>query len=243
MAFVPQDPTHVCGTSLNTKKRTEITSFKTFNEAVSAIRSALGVKFSDYYNLSEYNVFVEGPTDREIYQWVLAKIPKSDAPLRHIRKEKFEDFGGVKHLSGFFRATYQFIRKEYPCVSVFDIDSAGEKERRALQEYFGQNIIPFEANKHFVSVRSRFAIEGLFLDEWIITIHDENQGWFDNYSVDSSGQLEPFQIKTGRKNNVQKKLVAMAEEENDLLWAKRFHGVFDVIDSALKALDDEFATV
>lgn len=234
MAFVPQDPKYVSGTSLNTKNRTEIESYKTFTEAVSAIRTALGIKFSDFYNLAPFNILVEGPTDRELFTWMLDILPNERCPLSFVRQAEFEDFGGVKHLSGFLRATYQFIRLEHACLAVFDGDDAGEKERRDLQAYFGQNSIPFEANKHFVSVRSRFAIEGLFPDEWVKAIYEEHASWFDSYAVDASGQLEPFKVKDNRKSNMQAKLVSYAEAEEELDWAGRFINVFQVMDSALE---------
>ena len=238
MAFVPQDPRFVSGTRLNAKNRTEIEAYKTFSEAVSAIRSALGVKFSDFYNLAPFNVFVEGPSDRELFTWILEILPEQDYPLTFLRQAKFEDLGGVKHLSGFLRATYQFIRQEFACVAVFDGDDAGEYERRALQGYFGQNDIPFEANKHFVSVRARFAIEGLFPDEWVKAIYEENPSWFETYAVDASGQLEPFRVRDNRKQNIQTKLMATATTEKNLEWAERFSNVCGVIDSALKDLQE-----
>lgn len=241
MAFVPQDPKFVSGTLLNSKNRTEVVEYKTFREATAAIRSSLGIKFSDFYNLARFNVFVEGKTDREILGWVLQQLPAQDYPLPNLRQAQFEDFGGVKHLSGFLRATYQFIRNEHACVTVFDGDDAGEKERRDLQQYFGQKQIPFEANKHFVSVRSKFAIEGLFPDDWIKEIHEESPSWFGAFAVDASGELEPFIVKDERKSNIQAKLVAIAEAETDLQWASRFLQVLSVIDSALGNLQDALA--
>ncbi|WP_290637343.1 AAA family ATPase [Aquisalimonas sp.] len=236
MAFVPQNPNNVTGTRLNSKNRTEVESYKTFSEAVSSIRSALGIKFGDFYNLALFNIFVEGPTDRELFGWVLDELPEDSYPFPCVRQSKFEDFGGVKHLSGFLRATYQFIRKEYACVAVFDGDDAGEKERKDLQAYFGQQSIPFEANSHFVSVRSRFAIEGLFPDDWIKTIYEENPSWFDSFAVDAGGELEPFKIKDGRKSQMQTKLITLAQKENNLDWASRFINVLQTIDSALDSL-------
>ncbi|NRB55765.1 MAG: AAA family ATPase [Salinicola sp.] len=236
MAFVPQNPNHVSGTRLNSNNRTEIESYKTFSEAVSAIRGALGIKFGDFYNLAIFNVFVEGPTDREIFGWILDKLPEANYPFSSVRQSKFEDFGGVKHLSGFLRATYQFIQQEYACVTVFDGDEAGEQERRNLQAYFGRKSIPFDANRNFVSVRSRFAIEGLFPDDWIITIHKEHPSWFDSFSVDASGELEPFKVKDSNKSQVQAKLISLAEAEESLDWANRFINVFQMIDAALASL-------
>lgn len=233
MAFVPQDPRLVKGTKLSEKGRTEIEGYKTYVEAVSTIRSALGVKFSDFYNLAPLNVFVEGPSDREIFDWIINKLPVDNYPLHYLRTAKFEDFGGVKHLSGFLRATYQFIRKEHACVTVFDGDDAGERERRDLQNYFGGTKIPFEANKHFVSVRSRFAVEGLFPDQWIIDLHTNHPTWFDNFATDAAGTLEPFRIKDDKKSSVQSALIDRAKSEQTLAWIERFGKVCEVIDEAL----------
>ena len=239
MAFVPQNPNHVSGTRLNSKNRTEVESYKTFSEAVSSIRGALGIKFGDFYNLALFNILVEGPTDRELFEWVLDKLPEDSYPLSFVRHSRFEDFGGVKHLSGFLRATYQFIRQEYACVAVFDGDDAGEKERKDLQAYFGQKSIPFEANRHFVSVRSRFAIEGLFPDDWIKTIYEEHPSWFDSFAVDAGGELEPFKVKDGKKSQMQAKLISLAQAEKSLDWAIRFINVFQMIDSALDSLHEK----
>ena len=239
MAFVPQNPMHVSGTILNEKNRTEVQSYKTFSEAVSSIRTALGIKFSDFYNLAQFNIFVEGPSDRELFQWMLDKLPEADYPLSFVRQAKFEDFGGIKHLSGFLRATYQFIRNEYASVAVFDGDDAGERERRELQSYFGRVGVAFEANRHFVSVRSRFTIEGLFPDDWIKAIHGDHESWFETFAVDAEGQLEPFRVRDNRKSNIQNALVVLAETEDDLGWAGRFINVLQVIDAALKALHEK----
>lgn len=234
MAFVPQDPRYVLGTNLDANGRTVVSSYKTYAEAVSAIRNSLGVRFSDFYNLDLLNVFVEGPSDRELFSWILKLLPEDEYPLLYIRKAKLEDFGGVRHLSGFLRATYQFIRNEHASVAVFDGDEAGDKERRDLQQYFGQNKIPFQANVHFVSVRSRFAIEGLFPDEWIVNAHVEHANWFESFSVDASGQLEPFKVRDDRKALLIERLMSQAEQSSDLVWASRLAEVCEKIDSALR---------
>jgi ABC-type transport system involved in cytochrome c biogenesis ATPase subunit len=236
MAFVPQDPTHVCGTLLNKENRTEVTKFVNFQEAVSSIRGALGIKFGDFYNLALYNVFVEGKSDREIFQWVLTKFPIDEYAWPNLRQAQFEDFGGVTHLCGFLRATYQFISKERACVAVFDGDDAGDKVRRELQGFFGNKNIPFEANKHYVSVRSKFSIEGLFPDQWIVDLHEQHAGWFDSYSTDAADQLEPFSIKDNKKSDVQISLIARADADENLEWSTRFRTVFTVLDTALGEL-------
>jgi ABC-type transport system involved in cytochrome c biogenesis ATPase subunit len=236
MAFVPQDPAHVCGTLLNKENRTEVTKFGSFQDAVASIRGALGIKFGDFYNLAPYNVLVEGKSDREIFQWVLTKFSVDKYPWPNLRQAKFEDFGGVKHLSGFLRATYQFIAKERACVAVFDGDDAGDKERRDLQGFFGQKEIPFEANKHYVSVRSKFSIEGLFPDQWIVDLHAQHAAWFDSFSTDAAGQLEPFSIKENKKSDVQNSLMSRAHSAENLEWSTRFITVLNVLDTALGEL-------
>jgi hypothetical protein len=241
MAFVPQQPDFVCGTQLSKDGKTEVVRFKTFNEAVTLIRSALGIKFGDFYNLAEYNVMLEGETDRELFVWLLKTISTEERAWPRLRHAKFEDFGGVKHLSGFLRATYQFIKDERVCVAVFDGDEAGQRERRALQQYFGQKQIPFQSNEHFVSVRAGFAIEGLFPDEWIIELHNEHSNWFEEFSVDSNGTLEQFRVKDDKKSNLINHLVSIAEAQASHDWAFRFYQVGDAIDNALTALKNRLA--
>lgn len=238
MAFVPQKPNFVCGTQLNEKGRTEVVRFKTFNDAVTSIRSSLGIKFGDFYNLAPYNVMLEGETDRALFEWILRIIAPKEREWNKLRQAKFEDFGGVKHLSGFLRATYHFIRDENVCVAVFDGDEAGERERKALQQYFGQKQIPYQPNEHFVSVRKGFAIEGLFPDGWIVEIHDQHPDWFEEYSVDAAGALEPFRVRDNRKSNLKNYLITRAESEASHDWAERFLQVGDVIEEALDVLEE-----
>jgi len=242
MAFVPQDPAHVCGTLLSKENRTEVIKFGSFQEAVASIRDALGVKFGDFYNLATYNVFVEGKSDREIFQWVLTKLDSEKFAWPNLRQAKFEDFGGVKYLGGFLRATYQFISKERACVAMFDGDDAGNKERKELQGFFGQKNIPFEANKHFVSVRSKFSIEGLFPDEWIVDLHTQHADWFESYSTDAAGQLEPFSIKDNKKGDVQNYLISRAESAENFEWSTRFSTVCNVLDIALGELQQKLSS-
>ena len=241
MAFVPQQPDFVCGTQLSRDGKTEVVRFKTFNEAVTLIRSSLGIKFGDFYNLAEYNVMLEGETDRELFIWLLKTISTEERAWPRLRHAKFEDFGGVKHLSGFLRATYQFIKDERVCVAVFDGDDAGQKERKALQQYFGQKQIAFQPNEHFVSVRAGFAIEGLFPDDWIIELRNEHSSWFEEFSVDSNGTLEQFRVKDDKKSNLINQLVSKARSQASHDWAFRFCQVGDAIDNALTTLKNRRA--
>lgn len=230
LSFVPTDPKAVRGAERQGDK-TVVVTYKTSFEAGASIRQALGVKFGDYYGLSEYSVFVEGPSDREILLWFLSKVDVSSYPT--VRRAGIQDFGGVKHLSGFLRATYSLFCKEVASVSIFDGDDAGAKERKDLQQYFGQKKIPFRANEEFVSVRDRFAIEGLFPDEWIVAIHSRRPAWFETYSVDVAGNLEPFRVKDERKAELIRVLKGVADDQPDQKWASRFVQVMDAIEAAL----------
>ena len=206
-------------------------------EATQRLRSALGVRFSDYFNLGQFNLLVEGQSDRILIEWVLSQIPEAVYAWPRVRSAHLLDFGGVKHLAGFLRASYPMIQAERATVAVFNGDTAGVKERGDLQRYFGQKQISFEPNLHFLSVRNGFAIEGLFPDEWILDLHQDHPNWFDEYSVDVSGDLESYRFKDHNKAAAQNSLVRRAEEANDLSWAARWIDLCEAADAALERLD------
>jgi hypothetical protein len=146
----------------------------------------------------------------------------------------FLDFGGVKHLSGFLRANYGFIRRERVAVPVFDGDEAGIKERRELQQYFGQKQTPFQSNQDYLSVRDRFAIEGLFPDSWVKDLHQEHPSWFDIFSEDSQGMLEPYRVKSAHKAAVISALCKRAELDASQSWAGPWVNFLTSLESALR---------
>lgn len=239
VGFIPQDPQNVIGTSLVGKansRRTDIETYNSYFEATKRLRNSLGVKFSDFYNLGQFNTFVEGKSDRELFQWfidIVKRKSNSFPEWKYVFKSKFLDFGGVKQLEGFLRATWDLIRHERPTVVILDGDEAGEKTRRALQGYFGNKEIGFTPNYDFISVRSRFPIEGLFPDEWIKDAHNDNPNWFRNFSIDASGTLEPFNVKDSSKGSLQRLLTSRALEESNLDWAQRWISVCTRLDDAL----------
>ena len=55
LSFVPDDVNRVVGVELDAEGRTTIQRFNTAVEAGDRLRKSLGVRFSDYYNLSELN--------------------------------------------------------------------------------------------------------------------------------------------------------------------------------------------
>ena len=241
MAFVPQDPNLVKGTKLNSDNRTETVAYGSFAEATSEIRDSLGVRFSDFHNLAELNVLVEGKSDREMLEWVLNIIPEASHALKWIRGARFEDFGGVQPLAGFIRANYRFIRMERSCIALFDGDDAGRKAYGDLQKYFGSHKIPFQSGEHFIVVRKGFAIEGLFPDEWLKEANSNHPGWFDSFVADASGELDSFRAKARNKSSLQNFLVSRARKEPNLNWADRFIGVLQKIDAALERRAQELS--
>jgi len=133
------------------------------------------------------------------------------------------------------KATYEYIYKERPVITVLDGDDAGDKTRRTLQQYFGNKNIPFQSKKDFVTLHSGFSLEGLFPHEWIIQANEEHPNWFTSFDTDVEGILKPFTVKSNsQKEQLRNYLKAKALEADTLEWCKRFITVFDVIETALK---------
>ncbi|WP_018188910.1 ATP-dependent endonuclease [Microbacterium sp. 77mftsu3.1] len=232
LAFVPTDHRLAQGVDLDAvSRRTVVSDFRSHAEATQRIRRSLGVQFSDYYNLAEANVFVEGPSDKELIRWALSLLDPEGHTYPMLRSSLLEDFGGVKQLEGFLKATYAPIRDERALVAVFDGDAAGQQSRQNLQQYFGQKDVPFDPNRDFVSVRNGFAVEGLFPDAAVKEMHNQHSSWFQTYSVDSSGDLEPFRIKDDRKSNAIDFLRAVSPEIDD--WEHRWLSFLSAIEGAL----------
>lgn len=236
LGFVPPDPELVLGVDLNPQRQTTLSSYRTFTDATRRIRESLGVRFSDYFNFGSFNLLVEGPSDRELIQWARDLMWTAIEPGSPLAEAEILDFGGVSELAGFLRATYPLFRDETAAVVVFDGDEAGDRRRRELQSYFGNKNIPFAANRHFVSVRDRFSIEGLFPDAWVRDLHAEHPTWFNEFAVDSSGDLLPFRIKDSHKAPVLNWLKARADGEDPAgPWSERWRGLLKVCDDALRA--------
>ena len=235
LSFVPQDPKFTAGVTMEGGK-TLVNRYNTYRESTEAIRKAIGVRFSDFFNFGKYNVLLEGQSDREYLEWVLKIIPSDgERAWSSLRSEEchFLDYGGVRHLAGFLRATWEFIRDETCAVAVFDGDPAGEKERKDLQHYFGKKEIPFQPNEDFVSVRKGFPIEALFPDHWIKGAYERHSGWFTDYSIDASGELESFHLKDGSRKSFAGLMKEIAHNEQDIEWARRWIDVCSAINGAL----------
>lgn len=235
LAFVPTDPHDVVGTQLR-DGFTEALRYTTYTQATDSIRAALGVRFSDYYSLSEYNLALEGQSDRELIQWYLGLVPTEEIGLPRLRRANLLDFGGVKFLAGWLRATYQYVRQERALVAVLDGDAAGEKERKDLTQFFGGHGIPFQANQHYVIVRAGYPIEALFPDTWLTDLNAEHPTWFDDFAVDAAGALAAFKISDANKNKVQRALMERAERaDEDTAWRSRWDVFAGAAEAALLA--------
>lgn len=233
LAFVPNDVNQVRGTFLGASENTELATYRTAVEAGSALRAALGIRFSDYYNLGVYNVATEGESDREMLRWYLSLAPEDEMPLTMLRQAEIQDHGGVKFLAGWLRATYPHIRRERALVALFDGDAAGEKERRDLVGYLGGQEIPFQPNQQYVIVRSGFPIEALFPDQWLVELASEHENWFDDFVTDASGDLHSMKMKDNKKSSIQGWLQRRAMDQSDAAWRSRFDDVARALDAAL----------
>ncbi|CAH6908100.1 ATPase_AAA_core domain-containing protein [Vibrio chagasii] len=238
LGFVNRDPRKLVGTELD-NGFTKVVNYDSYLKATSSIRSALGVRFSDYYNLNVMNVFVEGKSEREVFSWILDSVSPNyetgEFIWPHLRNASFIDFTGVSGMEGFMKATYEFIHKERAVVTVLDGDQAGSNCRRNLQQFLGNKDISFEPNIDFVSLHNGFALEGLFPDNWIIELHSLHPNWFKSFSLDFEGNLQPFDMKT-QTNKVQLRnnLQLRAKEEHPSAWSSRFVKLFDMLDNMLE---------
>lgn len=236
LAFVPTDVESVVGCEIEAG-RTVLRRFDTYYRATERIRNSLGVKFSDYFSLSEYNVGVEGQSDRSIFETIyfllLDKGGLNGDQYPRLDKVKYLTFGGVRDLGAFLKTTYPMINKERPFVSVLDGDDAGMRTRQELQQFFGQKQVRFDSGTDFISIRHGFSIEGLFPDEWIIDLHERSPQYFRSYSVDAQGGLEPFSIYNNHKAASQNYLLERAKSEEVDVWSVRFLNVFAALETSL----------
>lgn len=212
-------------------------------DAVSSIRENLGVKFSDFFNLSGAAIFVEGITDKLYISQILKILSVDDYaqnwPL--LRSAQIEEFGGVSALGGFLRGCYKFLYDQAQIVTIFDGDDAGIKERKALQGFFGNQGIRFEANKDYVSIRSGHSIEGLFPDSFITSLMQDHPSWFvgQGLSVDAAGVVESFSLVDTKKTNAYNYLIEKCKSTPIQSWVERWEIAFNAIESALAVKEVE----
>lgn len=232
MQFLPKSTSGI-NSFAKTGVSTKITRFIKYEDACNSLKRSLGLRFSDYYGLNDSNVLFEGKWDIYIIKESLPKIKElagKDYPL--LSSSTLIDKTGTSSIVGFLKATYEHIRKEVALVTVFDGDDAGIKARKELQGFFGKNG-GFNANSDFVSVRSGYPLEGVFPEKWILECHKENSEWFDPWSVDATGNIEPFDIKDEKKSNYAKYMIEKLKSCEDKNTISGLVAVLDAIENAL----------
>lgn len=208
-------------------------------DAVTSIRENLGVKFSDFFNISGPALFVEGATDK-LYISQILKLTSNDDEYKerwpYLRMAQIDEFGGVSALGGFLKGCYKYLSNQTQVVVIFDGDEAGIKERKALQGYFGGQGIRFESNRDYVSIRNGHAIEGLFPDSFLISLMQEHPSWFvgNGLSLDAAGTVESFSLQDLKKTNALNYLLEKCKITPINEWIERWQIAFDAIEQALK---------
>lgn len=239
LQFVPQDPLKVLGSVIEGNK-TKINKFKTYSDATKSLRDTLGIEFSHFFNLGLYNVFCEGQTDRKYFLEIIKNIPEEfngetlNFNILKSGETKFLDFGGTSHLGGFLRATFEFIQKERPSVSVFDGDSAGTKEVSNLNGFFGNKGIPFNSNREYILLKKDFEIEYYFPDEWLKEIYSDHFGWYESFILDVENNISLLEIKDSNKESFQKEIFKRIAESVDFEWLIKWLPILNTIENSLK---------
>lgn len=237
MQFMPKTAEGIHGFSISSGS-TKIDRFVKFEDACNSLKRSLGIRFSDYYGLANNNVFVEGKWDVYIVKECVNKIEElSDKPLPLLKEALVIEKEGTTGLAGFIKAVYEHVRKEVAAVTLLDGDPAGVKARKELQGFFSGRG-EFVSNRDFVSVRSGYEMEGIFPDQWIKDCYSEHEGWFDSWSEDASGAVEPFSIKDSKKESYAKYMCTKLHEieQGDKIpnqLRERLFNLFDVIEGAL----------
>lgn len=226
------------GTSRNSSS-TVVHRFSNYSAATSQIRAALGVRFSDYFNLANYNIFVEGETDKLIIEKVLELVfpTKTKNKFANLRKAKVIDLSGVSKLKDFLKSTYSKMREEVHIVIIFDGDNAGKLAVQDLSEYFGNKKIQFDSNKQYFVLPHGLPIEGMFTSSWFNELEREHKGW-STRKFDIDQKVIDIKILDGKKKNVTNWLLSRAERETretgHYAWASNFLKLFELIEKSFE---------
>lgn len=235
LSFMPQSVADVQGVTTGPKgSGTRLRTYETMQQATEDIRESLGVKFSDYFGLTDLNVFVEGETDIN-YLALMAAYYQDAYEIPMILASdtvQFREFGGVTELKGFLRANYELIRQEVAAVSLFDGDDAGRKCVQELSGYFGKKGC-FNGNQDYVIIPNKIAIEGLFPDQWIVDLHEAHPGWFEIFMPDAAGGVSEFKIGGVHKNQFMLAMFEKTDAAQDYEFLEKFEPVLEALDAAL----------
>jgi len=240
IGFVPKDHEKVLQSSIEKTNGSSFNKLKGYAEATRSIRSALGVRFSDYYNLSEYNVFVEGKTDKLLIQHVLSIIKPKRAvnQFKTLRQASFMDFSGVSSLKDFLKSTYSFMAKERAIVCVFDGDEAGMRAVKDLGGYFGNKEIKFSSNQEYIVLPGRAPIEALFPLSWLVEFSSQNPKLM-RIESDAFGNMVSIDMPGNNKMEICNWLINRSIDATNKAngvyeWAKDFIAIFNILDNILE---------
>lgn len=234
--FIPSNIKNIQGVELNKDGNTIIKRYLTHKDATDKIRTSLGVKFSDFFSLSNKNIFLEGETDRMYMEYIFDKFSTELIDIFPTLLEKdvlFKDFTGVSDMKGFLKANYALMKDEVAIVSLFDGDDAGDKSVRELAGYF-RNKGGYNSNKDYVLIPNKMAIESLFPDEWIKEAYENEEVWFEHYQVDAGDVISFFDIRDKSKKAYMEYMFRKIDESQDLEWLNKFKVVFGALNKALE---------
>ena len=241
IGFIPADHERALQTSHSSEQGTSFNKFKGYADATESIRSALGVRFSDYYHLTEFNIFVEGKTDKLIIEHLLSVIkPKGVAnKFETLRAAAIMDFTGTSSLKDFLKSTYALMSRERSIVVIFDGDDAGLKATKELNGYFGNKRIQFSSNQEYIILPKRAPIEALFPQAWLEQLAGEHPTWA-KLERDGMDEVVDFNMQGDRKMEIANWLIAKskvvtAESGGTYTWAADFIKIFKKIDEMLIA--------
>ena len=237
LSFMPQSVADVQGVTTGPRgSGTRLHTYETMQQATEDIRISLGVKFSDYFGLTDLNVFVEGETDIKYLATMASYYEDAyDVPMILASDTvQFREFGGVTELKGFLRANYELIRQEVAAVSLFDGDDAGRKCAQELSGYFGKKGC-FNGNQDYVIIPNKIAIEGLFPDQWIVDLQEIHPGWFEIFMPDAAGGVSEFKVGGVHKNQFMSAMFEKVDAALDYEFLEKFVPVLEALETALIA--------
>jgi len=240
IGFVPVDHREVLQTGFSKGVGTIFSVPTNYAEATDSIRSALGIRFSDFYHLTEYNVFVEGKTDKLLIEHMLSVIRPGKTANKYeaLRSASIIDFTGTSSLKDFLKSAYSFMAKERPIVVIFDGDEAGLKAINDLNGYFGKKQVAFSSNQEYLILPRRLPIEGLFPPEWLKELSEQHPKWL-KIEWDALGNIAALNMAGDRKTAISQwlinKSIEVTNNNNGVYsWAKDFITIFDLADKILK---------
>jgi predicted ATPase len=238
LGFISTDISRVNGV-FQENSQSSIIKFDSYDQAIGKIKKGIGARFSDYFNLNDNVVAVEGKSDVEYLKWFLglATVEVSDAKIRWstLLRSDIIEFGGTVALSGFIRANYQFIREEIAFVPMFDGDEAAKRATRDLRNYLnGKKQISFNTNAEYVILPNGLPIEGLFPNYYLKQYIEQFPSWFKDREIDTEQKVLSFSLADDKKSNFAKTAMLRAGKESFRNWSDRWLNVCDALETCLR---------